>query len=437
MRLLGSALLLCGGALLTACATTPSSTQSPVTLPPSSQQGESQPIAVQTQKPPSGDVEQSAPQAESLDIAQADPDAALAPKQPQAVVSVDIAPLGASPFEALLGWNQSNTSGALRAFRRVCAKWSSREQDAWLKPKLPQYGRYQDWESACYAADYAGDDAQDSRRFFEQYFRPVGLVAASGQGADKTGLLTGYYEPEISVRRRPDSLYSEPILSRPQDKANQNLARKSISAATAPVIAYGQPIDVFFMQVQGSGRIRFDDGEIIRAAYAAHNGHRYKSIGTALIKRGEMTKDEASKQSIEAWMKANGLEATRELMNENPRYVFFRKEALTHNEGPKGSMGIPLEPMATVAIDSRYHPYGSLLWIETKLPQYGGDYKGAPAAFLVSAQDSGNAIKGPLRADLYFGSGFEAGDRAGVMKHESRLTLLLPTSLAVQQNHKR
>lgn len=333
-----------------------------------------------------------------------------------------------SEFDQLVGWNTSDMRGALAALRRACLVWGGRDESSFLNENLPHYGRISDWSNACFAADYASDDAGSARRFFEQYFLPAAMMAEAGD----TGLLTGYYEPEISVRARKDAVYSEPILETPSSETAQNLPRAQINATTAPVIAYGKPIDVFFMQVQGSGRIGFPDGRSMRAAYAANNGKPYKSIGAALVRRGEMTLEQASKQSIEAWMMRNGPAATRALMNENPRYIFFKTETVAPGEGPKGAMGTPLETMATMAVDNRYHPYGSLVWIETTLPQYPGDYKGAPASLLVSAQDTGSAIKGPIRGDLFFGTGDTAGELAGVMKHPVKFTLLLPAALAMR-----
>ena len=333
-----------------------------------------------------------------------------------------------SPLAVLPGWSTGDMRGALAATRKACAAWSERDGAAPLDSGKPYYGTIADWDNACFAADYAADDKVSARRFFEQYFLPYSYAAPAGQ---KT-LLTGYYEPQISVRAQKDAIYSEPILEKPLSEAKQNLPRAQINASTAPVIAYGKPIDVFFMQVQGSGRIAFADGRSMRAAYAAHNDKPYKSIGAELVRRGEMTLEQASKQSIEAWMARSGPAKTKALMNANPRYIFFKTEIAQAGEGPKGAMGVPLVPMATIAVDNAYHPYGSLIWMETTLPQYPGDYKGAPAAMLVSAQDTGSAIKGPVRGDLFFGTGETAGNLAGVMKHPVKFTLLLPAALAMR-----
>jgi len=318
-----------------------------------------------------------------------------------------------SGFEALPFWGQHDARPALSAFVRGCTTWSQSEPEALLNPNLPQYGRYKDWSQACQSAavlDSVAPSAIDVRNYFESWFAPVSL--ATHQESD--GLLTGYYEPEVEVRINPDATFSEPILSKPKSTTTLKLPRKDVNAFTSRVIAYGRPIDVFFLQIQGSGRLKYSDGRILRAAYAGNNGHKYRSIGSVLIQRGELTREQSSKQSIANWMERNGPAAARELMNQNPQ----------------GAMRVPLTAMGAIAVDPRYHPYGSLFWLETTLPTQGGVFRGQSSGRLVTAQDTGSAIKGPLRGDLFFGSGAEAGDRAGVQKHRASWTLLLPRFMA-------
>ena len=149
---------------------------------------------------------------------------------------------------------------------------------------MPEYGRYDDWQPACDEALFVGNDNISARRFFEDEFEPTAISTPE----DETGLLTGYYEPEISVRRFPNNIYSEPVLANPTNKDVLNLPRADINAYSSRVIAYGKPIYVFFMQVQGSGRMKYSDGTSVRAAYAGNNGKTYKSIGKILVERGEM-----------------------------------------------------------------------------------------------------------------------------------------------------
>lgn len=329
-------------------------------------------------------------------------------------------------YADLSHWDESDHRPALESFKRSCASFAKADLSAQLNPQQPEYGRYDDWIPACDEALFVGTSKKDARRFFEDQFEPIVLATSEGD----EGLLTGYYEPIVNVRKVPSAIYSEPVLAKPKTEAVQNLERSQLGPRWSRVIAYGKPIDVFFMQVQGSGRIKFKDGTTIRAAYAGNNGKKYKSIGKVLVSRGEMTVEQASKQSISDWMERAGPEKTRDLMNENPRYIFFTEQKIGKGEGPRGGMRVPLTAMGSMAVDPRYHPYGSLAWLETTLPQKPGDYKGKKSGVLVSVQDTGNAIRGPLRGDLFFGAGNKAGDKAGVMKHPVRWTILVPKAIA-------
>ncbi len=355
---------------------------------------------------------------------------APAPSEPPPEPVVEIP---ASGFEQLPFWTTHDPRPALEAFTRGCESWAEADPKALLNPNLPQYGTYLDWQMTCQAGavlQSVSPGAADARNFFESWFAPVSLSTPS----KPDGLLTGYYEPEVEVRLKPTATFSEPILAKPSDDAILRLPRSQVNARTSRVIAYGRPIDVFFLQIQGSGRLKYKDGRRLRAAYAANNGQTYQSIGAVLVRRGEMTLEQASKQSIAAWMKRNGPAATRALMNENPRYIYFTEQAIRPNEGPQGAMRVPLTDMGAIAVDPRYHPYGSLVWLETTLPTKPGDYRGQRTGLLVAAQDTGGAIKGPLRADLFFGSGADAGNRAGVQKHRAKWTLLLPRTLSPSSN---
>lgn len=331
----------------------------------------------------------------------------------------------------LPGWDTANLTPALTAFARNCPIWEKQDPQAALMTERPDFGEYKDWQALCVALPPAPYDENWARWFFESYFLPANLLST-----DVTeGLLTGYYEPEIEVRHVADSEFSEPILALPDDDSSRLKSRADIYSGQTDYTAhaYGRPIDVFFMQVQGSGRIKFSDETIKRAAYGGNNGYKYKSIGGVLIARGEMTRDEASKQSIEEWMNKAGVRAARALMNENPRYIYFALEDIELNEGPKGSMRVPLTAKGSLAVDPKSRPYGVPVWLETILPQFSGDYKGTPESLLVIAQDSGSAIKGEGRGDLFFGSGDLAGELAGVMKHDVTMTHLLPRNLVLAE----
>lgn len=355
------------------------------------------------------------------------------PVTPPPIVEIIPAPILPTPINpeasataALTGWKDSDVTPALVSFNRSCDAWVKNKPDDYLNKSLPEYGTFSDWSQACAAAKFVNVDYGSAHDFFENYFDPVHLAPSAGE----VGLLTGYYQPEIDVRRRADAFYNEPILAVPKSKTSKTLPRSKISASTSRVIAYGRPMDVFWMQIQGSGHIRYADGAKIRAAYAGNNGFNYKSIGKVLIDRGEITKDKSSKRDIEAWMAKSGPEKSRALMNENKRYIFFVEQKINEGEGPNGAMRVPLTAMGSMAADPRYHPYGALVWLNVKLPLQAGDYRGTEQGVLLSAQDTGKAIRGALRGDVYFGSGKVAGELAGVMKHPGDWSLLLPKALA-------
>jgi membrane-bound lytic murein transglycosylase A len=392
---------------LSACATT-----KPVT-PPVSEQPiaetpdlETAPIATPEPEAPAPVVEPSSPTPETV------------PTPEPVVVERD------PGFDNLKYWGSADPTPALLSLRESCAIWSKRKDGDWLKPTLPDYGQIKDWRSVCKAAGQIYADKNSAINFFETHFVPVKL------SAETTGLLTGYYAPEIDARRQASAEFSEPVLARPTSPTIQKLPRKDIGVHSSKVLAYGRPIDVFFLQIQGSGRLKFADGSSYRAAFDGHNSHTYVSIGKLLIARGEMTKEQASKQSIEGWMRRAGPVKARALMNDNPRYIFFKTESLQDGKGPKGSMGAPLTAMGSMAIDPRYNPYGALVWLRVKLPQRNGDYTAKETGVLVSTQDTGGDIKGRQRGDLYFGAGHDAGEKAGVMKHQAEWTVFLPRALA-------
>jgi membrane-bound lytic murein transglycosylase A len=178
-------------------------------------------------------------------------------------------------------------------------------------------------------------------------------------------------------------------------------------------------VELFFLHIQGSGRILFEDGSATMVNYADQNGHPYRSIGKLLLDRGEMTRDQMSMQNIRAWARDNP-EKTRDLLDENPSYIFFR-ELNTPEGNPPGAMGLPLTPGYSLAVDPRYVPLGAPVFLDTRWP---GEER--PLQRLMGAQDTGGAIKGAVRADFYWGVGEEAGNYAGRMKQQGALWLLLP-----------
>jgi membrane-bound lytic murein transglycosylase A len=309
-------------------------------------------------------------------------------------------------FEELDGWTEDRHAAALSTFRVTCAALDD-----------------PDWRPLCrLAADVGpGDDA--ARNFFELFFKPVVV-------GNPPALFTGYYEPELdgSPVRTPHFLY--PIYAKPPELtegqawfSREEIDQRGILRGRGLEIAWlSDPVDVYFLQVQGSGRIKMADGRVIRVGYAAKNGQPYRSIGQELVDRGIMTLSQASAQSIRAWVKANGVHG-QDLLAHNPSYVFFRKlRDLPPEKGPLGAMARSITPMRSVAVDPEFTPLGAPVWIEKDGAQ--------PIRALMIAQDTGGAIKGAQRADIFFGTGWNAGEAAGTVKDPGRMIQLLPIDRA-------
>ena len=323
-------------------------------------------------------------------------------------------------FGDLPGWSRAQLEPSLRAFIAGCARFK-RVCD--LAKTLP-----------------AGDEPA-ARRFFETEFIPYALV--SSESGD-SGLITGYYEPIIDGSRTPTALHRFPIYGVPPDLIVVDLpetrqlrlrgrldgrrlvpyySRGEIDARgdfPAPVIAWsGDPVELFFLQVQGSGQVRLQTGEHIRVGYADQNGHPYRSLGRHLVERGELVLEQASMQGIKAWSAANP-QKLQDALNQNPSYVFFRE--LPPTDGPIGALNIPLHAERSLAVDRRFVPLGAPVYLATTLPN-----TEEPLERLMAAHDTGGAIRGVVRADFYWGTGAAAGEQAGRMRQQGRMWLLWPT----------
>jgi peptidoglycan lytic transglycosylase A len=331
-------------------------------------------------------------------------------------------------FAELPGWSEAQLAPSLRAFVAGCGR----------PPTVLLV--------ACeLASTIAPGDEAEARRFFESTFVPYALVSSvSGDG----GLITGYYEPILSGVKTRDADNRYPIFGVPDDLLvvdlaavnpdlrNQRLrgrvegrrvvpyfSRAEIEARgeslRAPVIAWtSDPIELFFLQIQGSGQLRLADGRRVRLGFAEQNGHPFRSLGRYLVERGELTLDQASMQGIKTWAAANP-HKLREALNANPSYVFFRE--IPGDEGPFGALGVPLSAGYSLAVDRRFVPLGAPVYLATTFP-----LSEEPLARLMAAQDTGGAIRGVVRADFYWGSGEEAGSLAGRMRQQGRMWILWP-----------
>jgi membrane-bound lytic murein transglycosylase A len=276
---------------------------------------------------------------------------------------------------------------------------------------------------ACRAAAGAETpDPSSTRAFFEAHFTPYRVVGPDGA----EGLFTGYYEPRLHASRKKRAGFGVPIYGLPrQAKTGALLAtRAEIENGGAgkawPVLFWAKdPVEVFTLHIQGSGRIALAEGGFARAAYAGNNGRDYVAIGRLMKQRGLLPEGGVNMPAIQAWLRANP-EAGRALMQENPRFIFFRETP--DAEGTKGQPGAMLTAFASLAVDPAFIPLGLPLWLDTNLPAE----KAKPLRLLVVAQDTGAAIKGPVRGDVFFGDGAEAARLAGYMAERGRYFLLLP-----------
>jgi membrane-bound lytic murein transglycosylase A len=351
-------------------------------------------------------------------------------------------------FGDLPGWRSADLRPALTAFIRSCDGRRQRDPGAALPGGGRYGGRVGDWQSACDAARTVAPGGE--RAFFEANFVPYSV---RGEGEAR---LTAYYEPVIEARRAPEGMFTEPMLRKPSDMVSVDIAafaeaydnealrgaprqltgqlngaqvrpypqRGQITPYQGQAFAYAHPVDVYNLQIQGSGRVAFPDGTQARAAYAAQNGYRWNSALGALRARGEI--QGATWQNFKEWSNQRGTAATREALAADPSYVFFQEEAIDDpTAGPRGAAGVPLTALGSIAVDPAYHPYGAVVFVD-------GTYDGAAFQRLLVAQDTGGAIRrGPLRGDVFFGSGPEAGRAAEQMNGAARWWTLLPRGVPI------
>ena len=366
------------------------------------------------------------------------------PRPPFAITAV--------AFDALDGWPDPATNEALNAFQRSCKPILARDPAAAFA-KEPLAGRNADWQSICRAANSLTDEgaapaADQAQSFFETWFQPYRVT---GDGSTE-GLFTGYYEPLLTgslepsengvpLRRAPGDIVSVDLSSFAADLEGRRvrgrvegdrlvpyfdrdaIERGALDGRALELLWVDDPIQKFFLQIQGSGLVQLPDGRLLRVGYADQNGRAYRPIGRDLVEMGELSREEVSLQTIDAWLRANPDRAD-EIMDKNPSYVFFtllgEADAL---EGPLGAQGVPLLAGRSLAVDRRYIPYGAPVWLETNAPFPDGD---RPFRRLMVAQDTGGAIKGGVRGDVFWGSGDLAEFVAGHMNSRGSYYVLLP-----------
>jgi membrane-bound lytic murein transglycosylase A len=348
------------------------------------------------------------------------------------------------------GWADDDHAAAFGTFRISCNPFLAARTNRDSRPIHRAL-----WE-VCRRAAAAGALANDkakARDFFEQNFRPV-RIAKLGE---KTGLLTGYYEPIVDGSRLPNPEFSAPLYRRPADilvngkpapkttlPNRGNIGRFNAKKQVEPYFDRGaiengaldgQRLEIAWLkdhweamtiQIQGSARVRLEDGTMLRINYDAHNGHSYTAVGRILIERGLVPREEMSMDRISQWMAKNPDQA-KEVRGTNKSFVFFRITGLNIDTEPPGAQGVPLTAGRSIAVD-RTHVYGTPFFIDAELPIEGARTRDRFRRLMVS-QDTGSAIIGPARADLYFGAGKEAGAVAGRIRQQGRFVMLLPRQL--------
>ncbi len=372
------------------------------------------------------------------------PPCAACPSCPPPVATTPTVPppfsrtLQAAEWSELPGWRDDDVAAAWTAFLQSCRGIVGRA-----------YGG--EWKRVCELAREAGGrPGFDARAFFQDNLRPYAIVADDGS---TSGTITGYYEPLLQGSRQRTRKFEQPVLGVPDDLLSIDLStvfpelkdkrlrgrlegKRVVPYWTrAEIVSRGEAIpartllyvddavELFFLQVQGSGRVRLTDGSLVRLNYADQNGHAYQSIGRVLVARGELKLEEASMQGIQAWARANPGRLD-ELLNSNPSYVFFR-EMPDSKDGPIGALGVPLSAERSIAVDPRSVPLGAPVFLSTTRPN-----SAQPLNRLMLAQDTGGAIKGAVRADFFWGFGKAAGELAGRMKQSGRMWVLLPPEAA-------
>ncbi|MFK5925555.1 MAG: MltA domain-containing protein [Desulfuromusa sp.] len=345
--------------------------------------------------------------------------------------AIEVEPFTPVAWDQVDGWLLDRPAAALEAFQQSCQAIRKREQ----------------WTQVCSeAVKISPVGEKNSRYFFELYFQPYQVRNADGS---PDGLITGYYGPELLGSRTLTEEYKYPLYRQPDNMLIIDLdglypelskyrlrgrvvghrvvpyfERSEIDNGKTPLAGQElfwvkDPVDLFFLHIQGSGRIRLPNGELVMVDYANQNGHPYRSIGKLLLERNAMTRDQMSMQNIRRWVKENP-EAGKELLAENPSYVFFR-ELPPEFQSPPGALGVPLTALRSLAVDPHTIPLGAPVFLSTTFP--GTDF---PLQQLMVAQDTGGAIKGRVRADFFWGMGNDAGKIAGKMKQDGRLWVLLP-----------
>lgn len=355
------------------------------------------------------------------------------------ITMTDATPLTPLRFEVLAGWADDDHAAALAAFRLGCATGTPPKNNP-IEPRV--------WAELCRKADAVPDGARNAaRKFFEAEFIPLRI--------ESPGFVTGYYEPEVAGSLTRTTRFAVPLFKAPDDleKLTPNNRPKGLDGSLhfgrrtkgglvehpdraaidkgaldgrdLELVWLESPVDAFFIHIQGSARIRLQDGSLMRIAYAAKSGQAYTPIGRILIERGDIAAADMSMDALRDWLRNNPEDAPA-LMRANRSYIFFQAlEIANPQSGPIGAAGVSLMPLRSIAIDDALLAYGTPIFVSAHLP-LAADGRNQPYHQLMIAQDTGSAIKGPARGDLFIGSGDAAGTIAGRIRHRADFVQLVP-----------
>jgi membrane-bound lytic murein transglycosylase A len=337
-------------------------------------------------------------------------------------------------FDALPGWADDNQAAAFGAFLKSCGAILHGTKA--MRAARPVYGGL---FHVCQRAVAAGPlNREQARRFFEDNFKPVRIAPAGATD----GFFTGYYETEVEGSRFPSDTYRVPLYRIPAKFAGRSkvfpqfdrtqIEDGALAGRGLEICWVKDPIDAFFAQIQGSTRVRLDTGGLLRLNYIASNGLPYTPVGRFLIDRGIIAREDMSMDRIRAWMEANPAEA-KDLRRKNRSFVFFTETPLDADDECIGAQGVPLTAMRSLAVDKKIHVYGTPIWIDAQLPIQ-SEKPETVFRHLMVAQDTGSAIVGPARADIYFGHGEEISHIAGRIKQHGQFVMLVPKTMAVKGN---
>jgi peptidoglycan lytic transglycosylase A len=332
--------------------------------------------------------------------------------------------LRAARFAELDGWDDDRVAAALPAFLKSCAIITAHADGEPFDPvpKSSDFGTVGEWRPLCAEAATLSNSDATTRTFFETNFIPV----LAGNNGNPDGLFTGYFEIVLNGSRRHEGPYQTPIYRPPPDPKAYSRAQiedGALAGKGLELLWVDDPIGAYFLQIQGSGVVHLTDGKTVRLGYDGGNGHPFVSIGRLLVERSEVPLKDMTMQTLRDWVASHGA-AGKALMREDPSFVFFKEIS---GDGPYGSEKVVLTARRSLAVDRRFIPLGMPLWLDATERFTTGAIRQ-----LVIAQDTGGAIKGPVRGDLYWGGGDAAGKEAGAMNALGHYLLLLPNAVAAR-----